>query len=176
MVPPDDVNTKLQRTTKRFFCFLVGSFRLAVDSWCNGRMRILGIDYGNRRTGLAIGDTETRMALPFEMFEGLADVQLAAAIARLVKGEHIDVIVVGLPLHADGGVSQQSKLTERFIVTLQQAVGTEIPLHRVSEYLSTHDTEGKLAGHYTRQQKRQRVDALAAARILQDWLDQQGRI
>jgi RNase H-fold protein (predicted Holliday junction resolvase) len=48
-----------------------------------------------------------------------------------------------------------------------------VPIHRASEYLSTHDAEGKLAGHFTRQQKRARVDALAAARILQDWLDGQ---
>jgi RNase H-fold protein (predicted Holliday junction resolvase) len=45
----------------------------------------------------------------------------------------------------------------------------------MSEHLTSHDSEGKLAGHFTRQQKRQRVDALAAARILQDWLDQQPR-
>jgi putative Holliday junction resolvase len=137
-------------------------------------MRAIGIDYGGRRTGVAIGDTETRMALPFEMFEGLPDQQLAAALAQLVRREAIDTIVVGLPLHADGGISQQSKLTERFILTLQQAVAPT-PIHRVSEYLSTHDSEGKLAGHYTRMQKRQRVDALAAARILQDFLDQQPR-
>ena len=138
-------------------------------------MRALGIDYGGRRTGIAIGDTETRMALPFEMFEGLPDTQLAQAIAQLVKREAIDTLVVGLPLHANGAISQQSKLTERFILTLQQTIGPQIPLHRFSEYLSTHDSESKLAGHFTRQQKRQRVDALAAARILQDFLDQQPR-
>jgi putative Holliday junction resolvase len=138
-------------------------------------VRALGIDYGGRRTGIAIGDTETRMALPFEMFEGLPDPQLAQAIAQLVKREAIDTLVVGLPLFADGAISQQSKLTERFILTLQQTIGPTPPIHRFSEYLSTHDSESKLAGHFTRQQKRQRVDALAAARILQDFLDQQPR-
>jgi putative Holliday junction resolvase len=138
-------------------------------------MRLLGIDYGLRRTGIAIGETETRLALPFEMFEGLPDAQLAQAIGQLVRREQADAVVIGLPLHADGSVSQQSKLTERFIVTLMQAIGTQIPVYRMSEHLTSHDSEGKLAGHFTRQQKRQRVDALAAARILQDWLDQQPR-
>jgi putative Holliday junction resolvase len=138
-------------------------------------MRLIGVDYGGRRTGIAIGETETRLALPFEMFEGLPDAQLAAAIAQLVKGEGIDAVVVGLPLNADGSVSNQSKITERFILTLQQAIPPTVPLHRVSEHLTTHDSEGKLAGHFTRNQKRQRVDALAAARILQDWLDHQPR-
>jgi putative Holliday junction resolvase len=138
-------------------------------------MRLLAIDYGTKRTGIAIGDTESRLALPFEMFENMQDAPLAAAIADLVRREGVETIVVGLPLNADGSVSQQSKLTERFIVALQQAVGTQVPLHRVSEYLTTHDVEGRLAGHYTRMQKRARVDALAAARILQDWIDQQPR-
>ncbi len=145
-------------------------------------MRLLGIDYGLRRTGLALGDTESRLALPFEVFERLPDPQLAQAIGQLVRREGIDAIVIGLPLNADGSVSGQSKLTERFIVTLQQVVGAGgsgegggPPIHRASEYLTTHDVEGRLAGHYTRGQKRARVDALAAARILQDWLDGQPR-
>lgn len=136
-------------------------------------MRLIAIDYGLRRTGIALGDTESRLALPFEMFEGLPDPELARAIAQLARKEAIDAIIVGLPLHADGSPSPQSKLTERFILALQQSLDPQVPLHRASEYLSTHDAEGKLAGHFTRDQKRQRVDALAAARILQDWLDSQ---
>jgi RNase H-fold protein (predicted Holliday junction resolvase) len=50
-----------------------------------------------------------------------------------------------------------------------------LPVHRVNEFLSSHHAEGKLAGNYTRLQKRARVDALAAAGILQDWLDAQPR-
>jgi putative Holliday junction resolvase len=137
--------------------------------------RILGIDYGSRRTGVALGDTETRLALPFEMFEGLPDPQLAEALAQLVRREEIDLIVIGLPLNADGSISSQSKITERFILRLIQTVGPRVPVHRASEYLSSHGAEGKLAGHFTRDQKRQRVDALAAAAILQDWLDAQPR-
>ncbi|HVS70425.1 MAG TPA: Holliday junction resolvase RuvX [Phycisphaerae bacterium] len=134
-------------------------------------MRLIGIDYGGRRTGIAIGETETRLALPFEMYEGLTDDQLAQAIAALVAREHIDTVVIGIPLHADGSISRQSKLTERFLLTLRQTLDPAIPIHRASEYLSTHGAEGKLAGHFTRNQKRQRVDALAAANILQDFLD-----
>jgi putative Holliday junction resolvase len=143
-------------------------------------LRVLGIDYGLRRTGLAIGEMDDAdpsngggMALPFEMFEGLPDPQLAQAIADLVRRELVTQIVIGMPLNADGSVSQQSKITERFVLTLTQHVSPTVPIERVSEFLSTHHAEGKLAGHYTRQQKRQRVDALAAAGLLQDWMDQQ---
>src|SRR5579875_2767111 len=123
-------------------------------------MRLLGIDFGNKRTGLAIGETgdaSATLALPFEMFENLPNDQLAQAIVKLVRREAIDAIVIGLPLHANGAPSQQSMLTERFIVTLQQQLGPQFPLHRFSEYLTSHDSEGKLAGHFTRMQKRQRV-------------------
>jgi RNase H-fold protein (predicted Holliday junction resolvase) len=73
-------------------------------------------------------------------------------------------------------VSGQSKITEGFITLLEREVGSGgVVIHRASEYLSTHEAEGKLAGHFTRQQKRARVDALAAARILQDWIDLQGK-
>ena len=138
-------------------------------------MRLLGIDHGGKRTGLALGDTETRLALPFEMFEGLPDAQLARAVAQTVRKEAIEAIIIGIPLNADGTPSNQSKIVERFIVMLTQEVGTQVPVYRVSEHLTSHDSEGKLAGHFTREQKRQRVDAIAAARILQDWLDQQPR-
>ena len=139
-------------------------------------MRAIGIDYGGKRTGIAIaegdlGDVGPITALPFEMFENLPDPQLAEAIATLVRKEAVDTIILGIPLMADGGVSPQTRLTERFLVTLRQRIDPRIPIHRASEFLSSHASEGKLAGHYTRNQKRQRVDALAAAQILQDWLD-----
>ena len=138
-------------------------------------MRAIGVDYGLKRTGIAIGDTESRMALPFEVYENLPDAQLTQAIADLIKREHIAVLVVGLPLNPNGTMSQQCKLTERFILALQQRVGGGVAVHRVDETLSSHHAEGKLAGHYTRLQKRARVDALAASGILQDWLDAQPR-
>src|SRR4051812_33634704 len=76
----------------------------------NEVMRAIAIDYGTKRTGIAIGDTESRMALPFEMFENLADDALVRAIATLVKREGVDAVVAGLPLNADGTMSQQCKL------------------------------------------------------------------
>lgn len=141
-------------------------------------MRVIGIDYGTKRTGIAIaedGGGGAVLALPFEMFENLVEAQLVEAVAQLVRREGIDTIVAGFPLHADGTPSPQTRLTERFLLALRQAIDPQIPIHRQSEHLSSHDAEGKLAGHFTRQQKRQRVDALAAARILQDWLDTRPR-
>jgi putative Holliday junction resolvase len=132
-------------------------------------VRAIGIDYGTRRTGIAIGDTGTHWALPFEMFEKLTDDALVDAIAKLCQQEGIEQIVIGIPQFADGRSSLQSKITQQFIDLLKSR--TALPVAVIDEHLTSHDAEGKLAGHYTRLQKRQRVDALAAARILQDYFD-----
>ncbi len=131
--------------------------------------RILAVDLGDKRTGLAIGDTETRMAAPFERLENLSPEALAVAIAAIVAREQIEVLICGVPLQADGSAGPRAKITERCITLLEQASGK--PVHRQDERLTSVDAEGRLAGHFTRKQKRQRVDALAAARILQDYLD-----
>ncbi|HMD53892.1 MAG TPA: Holliday junction resolvase RuvX [Phycisphaerae bacterium] len=132
--------------------------------------RILAIDYGTRRTGLAIADLETRLPAPLEVFEGLTDQQLVEKIAAMIAREGVSTIVCGLPLNVDGSIGPQAKITQQFISLLQQHTGSKVI--GVDERLTTHDSESKLAGIYTRKQKRGRIDAVAAARILQDYLDQ----
>lgn len=131
--------------------------------------RILGIDYGSRRTGIAIGDAQLRLAAPFELFEDLDDRRLVERICRLIERENVGVVVCGLPLNMDGTLGPQALRTERFIELLERASARRV--QRMDERLSSHDAQSRLAGHFTRQQKRRRVDAVAAARILQDYLD-----
>ncbi len=143
---------------------------LAVPVWCaKMNQRAIAIDYGSRRTGIAIGDTESKMAAPFERFENLTDDQLLEKIAELVKREDISVIVCGLPLNENGSLGPQAMLTEKFAASLEKTIA--LPVVRVDERLTSHDAESRLAGHFTRKQKRKRVDAIAAARILQDFFD-----
>ncbi len=131
--------------------------------------RAIAIDYGLRRTGIAIGDTESRMAAPFELFENLPDAALLEAIAGLVRREGIDIVVCGLPFNENGSLGPQAQRTEVFAAGLERRL--QMPVVRVDERLTSHDAESRLAGHFTRKQKRKRVDAIAAARILQDYLD-----
>ncbi len=131
--------------------------------------RAIAIDYGSRRTGIAIGDTESRMAAPFERFENLSEPELLTAIAALIQREGIQLIICGLPLNENGSAGPQAMLTEKFAVELEKLI--HLPVIRVDERLTSHDAESRLAGHFTRKQKRQRVDAIAAARILQDYFD-----
>lgn len=137
--------------------------------------RILAIDYGTRRIGLALGDDVTRLAGPLDMLEGLTDELAIERIVTLAREESVGRIIVGLPLHMDGSTSPQTKRTVGFVRALRGAV--PVPVICVDERLSSYSAEQNLierqrAGQkLTRGQKRSRIDALAATHILQAYLD-----
>lgn len=141
--------------------------------------RILAIDYGTRRIGLALGDDVTRLAGPLDRLEGLSDARAVERIAAIVGAESVGLIVVGLPLHMDGSSSAQTKRTVGFARALAGAVN--VPVVCVDERLSSFSAEQNLleqrrAGQkLTRGQKRSRIDALAATHILQAYLDGQAK-
>ncbi|MGC8624976.1 MAG: Holliday junction resolvase RuvX [Phycisphaerae bacterium] len=130
--------------------------------------RVMAIDFGDKRTGLALADTDTRLACPFAVLENLNAAQLAAAIKRIVEEERVDILICGLPLNMDGTPGPRVGLTRKIMALLEAATGkTIVP---VDERLSTFAAAARIAGQYTRLQKRRRLDALAAAQILQDYL------
>lgn len=131
--------------------------------------RVLGIDYGDKRTGVALGETQARLATPLKLLENLSDAALAIEIGRLAKMEEVELIVFGIPLNMDGSAGPQAAKVDQFIQRVAQVTG--IAIARVDERLTSHEAEGRLAGHFTRKQKRRRVDAVAAAGILQEYLN-----
>ncbi len=134
--------------------------------------RALGIDFGLRRIGLSMGDTESRLACPFDCLEGLSDRDAAMAISRVVSDEQIDIIICGVPLNADGSSGPQAKRTLEFITILQGVTHKQVL--QANEFLTTYEAESLLAGSFTSGQKKRRVDAIAAARILQGYFDSLG--
>ena len=134
--------------------------------------RVLGIDYGGKRTGVALGETQSRLATPLKLLENLSDAALVVEIGRLAKMEGVELIVCGIPLNMDGSAGPQSRKVEAFIGQLAAATG--IAVARVDERLTSHEAESRLAGHFTRRQKRRRIDGVAAAGILQEYLNHLG--
>ena len=131
-------------------------------------MRYLAIDYGQKRTGLAICDRDETIASPLAVIEGQK--QLLEKIADIVSSENVEAIVLGLPLNMDGSAGPQCKLVYQFAEQLKQHLN--IGLHFQDERLSTFGAEGQLAAaDLTPKKKRKRLDAVAAAEILQDFLD-----
>lgn len=131
-------------------------------------MRYLAIDYGSKRTGMAICDAEERLASPYAVIENPKIV--LDKISETVKKEQIEAIVVGLPLNMDDSEGPQAKLVLKFAEQLKSLV--DIPVQFQDERLSSFSAEQKLlSGDYTRKKKKKRLDAVAAAEILQAFLE-----
>lgn len=132
--------------------------------------KVLGVDYGERRTGVAISDAARVIAFPRETLACSRVEQAAAAVARIAEVEQVAEIVVGQPLNMNGSAGPRAARTDEFIAELAQR--TSIPLKRWDERLSTKIAEAVLIEAGTRREKRRGVvDKLAAQVILQGYLD-----
>ncbi|MHC4205365.1 MAG: Holliday junction resolvase RuvX [Planctomycetota bacterium] len=132
-------------------------------------MRYLAIDYGAKRTGLAICDAAETIASPLTVLHGQKE--LLNKIAEIVETENVDAIVLGLPLNMSGTESSQTKLARKFAEKLKSRLS--IPVHLQDERLSSFGAEEKLApAEFTRGKRKKRIDAVAAAEILQAFLEQ----
>jgi putative holliday junction resolvase len=136
-------------------------------------MRTLAIDYGTRRVGLALSDEGGRFASPLDVLS--SDVDVIRQVVELTKREQVGRIVVGLPLNMDDTTGPAAK--QAIIFGRQVAAATGVDVLFVDERLSSFDAEQQLisqkrAGRkLTRQMKKDRLDALAAASFLQAFLD-----
>ena len=132
-------------------------------------MRYLAIDYGDKRTGLAICDAAETIASPLTVIHGQKE--LLKKITDTVETEKVEAIVLGLPLNMDDSQGPQAKLVLKFADQLKAHI--DIPIHFQDERLSTFGAEEKLAAaDFTRGKKKKRLDAVAAAEILDAFLEQ----
>jgi putative holliday junction resolvase len=135
-------------------------------------MRVLGIDYGQVRVGLAITDPEGRMAFPRPALTRTTRDDLFEALKALIEGEGVEAVVVGLPLTLDGGDSLTTRQTRNFVESLARRV--TVPVHLMDERFSSAAAEAQLkeAGLCSRKRKT-RLDSQAAVQILETWLSSQ---
>ena len=136
-------------------------------------MRVLGLDVGDRRIGLALSDPTGMLASPFGYVErGPSDI---ADILRVAEENEATEIVVGLPLSMSGDSGTQAGKVRGFIRDLRSR--TDLPIKTVDERLSTVQAQGMLqqSGRRLRDRDRGEIDAAAAAVILQAYLDYGGR-
>ncbi len=132
-------------------------------------MRYLAIDFGTKRTGLAICDPKEIIASPLKTL--LTSHKLPQLIAEIVSEENVDEIIVGLPLNMDGTIGPQAKIVRDFAANLKEF--TSLPVHFQDERLTSYEADLKLApAEFTKKRKKKRRDAVAAAQILQAFLQQ----
>jgi putative Holliday junction resolvase len=138
-------------------------------------MRTLGIDFGTRRIGLALSDAGGKLATPREVLQITAIPQAINEIAKVIETEGVERIVIGLPLNMDGTRGGSAKEVTEFARLLAQRSGVKVIF--VDERLSTFQAEQDLLDarrdgqKLTRKSKKLRLDAVAAANFLQDFLD-----
>jgi putative Holliday junction resolvase len=132
-------------------------------------MRYLAIDYGTKRTGLAICDAAETIASPLAVIHGQKG--LLKKIADIVEAENAEAVVLGLPLNMTGSDSFQTRLVRKFAEQLKGHLS--VAVHLQDERLSSFGAEEKLApADFTRGKRKKRIDAVAAAEILEAFLEQ----
>ncbi len=136
-------------------------------------MRFIGLDIGDRRIGVAFGDSELRMATPVDVITRVSFEQDAHAISNFVHEYDAWQIVVGLPRNMDGTQGPQADAVIAYAKNIAEAIN--IPLIFWDERLSTVEATRRTQETGARGKKsRRHLDALAAAVILQDFLDSKG--
>ena len=144
-------------------------------------MRVLGVDFGQRRIGLALSDPTATLARPWRTLPAgptpAASAAFVAAALESFRHERdsdaadVSAIVVGLPKRLNGEETDQTAPAREFAAALEAA--TRLTVHRQDERLSSLEADRRLAvGERDWRRRKTRLDAAAAAVILQDFLDQ----
>ena len=138
-----------------------------------GAGRILAIDYGQKRLGLALSDPLRVTAQPFATWRRSSRRRDLARLGDLCREQEVGLILVGLPIHLEGAKSSMAAEASRFAELVREEVGK--PVELVDERLSSWEAEQALdengsATSRSRERRRQKLDEVAAAVILRDYL------
>lgn len=133
------------------------------------RMRLMGLDYGRKRIGVATCDAMGIVVTPVGHVDRQTDKQAALIVAELAKREQVEGIVIGLPLHAGGAEGGNVQWVRNFIKELQAVC--VLPVHEVDERYSSSEAEEALRAEGNWPAPPGRVDARAAAIVLRRFLN-----
>lgn len=122
-------------------------------------MSILGIDFGEKRIGLAIADSELKIALPFKTVKSEKEIE------EICKNRKISKIIIGLPRGLSGKNTEQTQKTKEFAQRLKNNL--KIPINFQDERLTSKQAEKMLQNKH----KKEDIDAISAQIILQTYLD-----
>lgn len=133
-------------------------------------MNYLGIDWGEKRIGLAFAD-EVGIALPLPAAVAASKKERMQHIEGMIVARRVDELVVGYPLNMNGSVGFKAKEVDVFIDELEKRFRK--PVHRIDERLSSHSVEQGLKGQKRKPDRKSgEIDSRAAALILQDFIEE----
>lgn len=133
-------------------------------------MRALAIDHGTKRMGIALSDETGTIAQPLEFIEAEPFTNFLARLKQLLLEKQVDQIVVGMPRNMDGSYGPAALKVQEFVAVLKETIA--VPIRTWDERLTSAQANRMLIQAEVRRDKRkQRVDAAAAAILLQSYLD-----
>ena len=133
-------------------------------------MRILGLDYGNKRVGVAVSDSLGWTAQPLATLQMHGHQELLTEIKEYIKKYDIEKIIVGMPYNMDGTMGKRAEITQAFINFLNNNL--ELPIQIQDERLTTSQAKNiLLEADVSREGRKKVIDKMAASLILQSYLD-----
>lgn len=137
-------------------------------------MKILGLDYGDRKIGVAVSDAFGWTAQGLEVIVRRKPEDDLRRIGDIIKEHGVEEIVIGLPKNMNGTIGPRGEISRSYAEVLKQSFG--LPVHLWDERLSTVSAErALLEADVSRKKRRQVIDKMAATIILQTYLDYQSR-
>jgi len=122
-------------------------------------MKYLGVDWGEKRIGLAIGEDEVKLASPFKIASDFQE------LVKIIKNEEIEVVVIGVPYSISDVTHKLPQRFSDFLASLKKAI--DIPIKEVDERLSSKAGDARIGDKKTKASR----DEIAAMEILQSYFD-----
>jgi putative Holliday junction resolvase len=136
-------------------------------------MRVLAIDHGTKRMGIAISDELAMIAQPLEFIPAEPFVDFLNRLKEIIREKQVELILVGMPRNMDGSYGPAALKVHEFVAALKSSV--TIPIKTLDERLTSAQANRLLIqGGVRREKRRETVDKMAAAILLQSYLD--GRV
>jgi putative pre-16S rRNA nuclease len=133
-------------------------------------MRTLALDHGTKRIGVAISDETKTIAQPLEYIPAEPFAHFLARLKQLLREKEINLILIGLPRNMDGSYGPAAQKVEAFVAVLRNAI--TVPIKTWDERLTSAQANRILIqGNVRRNNRKQKVDKMAAAILLQSYLD-----
>lgn len=136
-------------------------------------MRILALDHGTVRIGVAVSDELKMISTPLENLPAEPFATFLERFQQILRDKEVELILVGLPRNMDGSYGEAAQRVREFMAKLKESVST--PIRPWDERLTSAQANRYLAeGGASRQQRKEKVDGMAAAILLQSYLDANG--
>jgi putative Holliday junction resolvase len=133
-------------------------------------MRVLAIDHGTKRMGIAVSDELKMIAQPLEFIPAEPFAQFLVRLKELLQLKTVELILVGMPRNMDGSYGPAALKVQDFVAALKNAV--TVPVQTWDERLtSAMANRFLIEGNVRREKRKEKVDAMAAAILLQSYLD-----